>query len=72
MGHGEGYRYAHNEPNAYAAGESYLPADIADQVFYTATDRGLEKQLSAKMVFLAGLDAQALGQGNSRKDKVSK
>lgn len=72
MGHGEGYRYAHNEPNAYAAGESYLPADIADQVFYTATDRGLEKQLSAKMVFLAELDAQALGQGNSRKDKVSK
>ncbi|WP_026843581.1 replication-associated recombination protein A [Brumicola pallidula] len=72
MGHGEEYRYAHNEPNAYAAGESYLPADITDQVFYTATDRGLEKQLSAKMVFLAELDAQALRQGNSRTDKVSK
>jgi putative ATPase len=72
MGHGKAYRYAHNEPNAYAAGESYLPADIADQVFYTATDRGLEKQLKAKMVFLAELDAQALRQGNSRKDKVSK
>jgi putative ATPase len=71
MGHGEGYRYAHNEPNAYAAGESYLPADISEQVFYTATDRGLEKQLSAKMAYLAQLDAQAQAQGKSRKDKES-
>jgi putative ATPase len=71
MGHGEGYRYAHNEPNAYAAGESYLPPDISEQVFYTATDRGLEKQLSAKMAYLAQLDAQAQAQGKSRKDKES-
>jgi len=72
MGHGDGYRYAHNEPNAYAAGESYLPADIADHVFYTASDRGLEKQLSAKMAYLAQLDAQAQVLGNTRKDKASK
>jgi putative ATPase len=71
MGHGEGYRYAHNEPNAYAAGESYLPPDISDQVFYTASDRGLEKQLSAKMAYLANLDAQAQAQGKSRKNKES-
>jgi putative ATPase len=71
MGHGEGYRYAHNEPNAYAAGESYLPPDIADQVFYNASDRGLEKQLSAKMAYLAELDAQAQSQGKSRKNKES-
>ena len=59
MGHGEGYRYAHNEPHAYAAGEAYLPKELAGEAFYHATDRGLEKQLSAKMEFLAELDAQA-------------
>lgn len=70
MGHGEGYRYAHNEPNAYAAGESYLPPDIADMTFYRASERGLEKQLSAKMAYLAELDAQALAQGKSRKNST--
>ncbi len=68
MGHGEGYRYAHNEPNAYAAGESYLPPDIAEMTFYHASERGLEKQLSAKMAYLAELDAQAQAQGKSRKN----
>lgn len=67
MGHGEGYRYAHNEPNAYAAGESYLPPDIASMTFYHASERGLEKRLSAKMAFLAELDEQAHTQGKSRK-----
>jgi len=70
MGHGEGYRYAHNEPNAYAAGESYLPPDIEDMTFYQASERGLEKQLSAKMAYLAELDAQALAQGKSRKNST--
>lgn len=68
MGHGEEYRYAHNEPNAYAAGESYLPPDIAEITFYHASERGLEKQLSAKMDYLAQLDAQAQAQGKSRKN----
>ncbi len=67
MGHGEGYRYAHNEPNAYAAGESYLPPDIASMTFYHASERGLEKRLSAKMAFLAELDEQAHAQGKARK-----
>lgn len=68
MGHGGEYRYAHNEPNAYAAGESYLPPDIAEKTFYHASERGLEKQLSAKMDYLAQLDAQARAQGKSRKN----
>jgi putative ATPase len=72
MGHGEGYRYAHNEDNAYAAGERYLPIEIAEEHFYQATNRGLEKQLSAKMDYLAQLDAQALLQGKARDGKVSK
>lgn len=59
MGFGEGYRYAHDEPGAYAAGERYLPEPLADQQFYTPTDRGMEKQLADKLAYLRQLDAQS-------------
>ncbi|MDT0627050.1 replication-associated recombination protein A [Alteromonas sp. W364] len=58
MGHGSGYRYAHNEPHAYAAGETYLPDALIGERFYEPSDRGLEKQLKAKMAFLRSLDEQ--------------
>lgn len=58
MGHGSGYRYAHNEPHAYAAGETYLPEGLVGERFYEPSDRGLEKQLQAKMAFLRALDEQ--------------
>jgi putative ATPase len=58
MGHGSGYRYAHNEPHAYAAGETYLPDGLVGERFYEPSDRGLEKQLKAKMAFLRTLDEQ--------------
>lgn len=67
LGHGNGYRYAHNEPNAYAAGESYLPPELQEESFYHASDRGLEKQLKAKMAYLAELDAQANNMNNAGK-----
>ncbi len=66
MGHGEGYRYAHNEPGAYAAGERYLPVELAGQQFYQPSDRGLEKQLLEKLKYLQSLDEQAKAQGKSR------
>lgn len=56
MGHGEGYRYAHNEPNAYAAGESYLPAGLANERYYIPTDRGLEKKIAEKLAWLEEQD----------------
>ena len=59
MGFGEGYRYAHDEPGAYAAGECYLPEPLAGQQFYTPTDRGMEKQLADKLAYLRQLDAQS-------------
>ena len=59
MGFGEGYRYAHDEPGAYAAGECYLPEQLAGQQFYTPTDRGMEKQLADKLAYLRQLDAQS-------------
>ncbi|MBF7072851.1 replication-associated recombination protein A [Glaciecola sp. MH2013] len=59
MGHGANYRYAHNEAHAYAAGESYLPSEISDVTFYEPSERGLEKQLKAKLAFLKSLDDNA-------------
>ena len=45
LGHGKAYRYAHDEPHAYAAGETYLPDGIKDQAWYQPTDRGLETKI---------------------------
>ena len=59
MGHGEDYRYAHNEPNAYAAGESYLPQEIATERYYLPTDRGLEKKIGEKLAWLEQQDQQS-------------
>ncbi|MEG3768199.1 replication-associated recombination protein A [Alteromonas sp. 14N.309.X.WAT.G.H12] len=58
MGHGKEYRYAHNEPNAFAAGEIYLPEELANTRFYHPTERGLEKKLKAKRDYLDALNAQ--------------
>ena len=59
LGHGIAYRYAHLEPGAYAAGETYLPKELLGQKFYQPSDRGLEKQLSEKMAYLEQLDQAA-------------
>jgi putative ATPase len=42
IGYGKGYRYAHDEPGAYAAGERYLPDDMPDRRYYVPAPRGLE------------------------------
>jgi len=59
LGFGEGYRYAHDEPGAYAAGEYYLPAELAGQQFYQPVERGMEKQLAEKLRYLKQLDQQS-------------
>lgn len=59
LGYGAGYRYAHLEPGAYAAGETYLPPELQGQQFYQPSDRGLEQKLAEKMAYLAQLDAAA-------------
>ena len=59
LGHGDGYRYAHNEPNAFAAGETYLPESIVGTRFYEPSERGLEKALKAKRDFLDSLNSQS-------------
>ena len=57
LGHGKAYRYAHDEPYAYAAGETYLPEGMAEPHWYQPVERGLEKQIAERMDFLRSLDA---------------
>ncbi len=62
LGHGRDYRYAHDEPDAYAAGESYLPDGMGDAIFYEPTDRGLEARIRERLTYLRTLDEQARNQ----------
>jgi hypothetical protein len=48
LGHGQAYRYAHDEPHGYAAGQSYLPEGMAEPNWYRPTDRGLEAKIAEK------------------------
>lgn len=56
MGLGKAYRYAHDEPNAYAAGEDYLPPEMAQTRYYQPTSRGLEGKIGEKLAWLAEQD----------------
>ena len=59
LGYGAEYRYAHDEPGAYAAGECFFPPELAGRHYYQPSDRGLEKQIAQKLAYLAELDAQS-------------
>lgn len=54
LGYGVGYRYAHDEPNAVAKGQTYFPQDLGEQNYYVPTDRGLEIKISEKLKQLRG------------------
>ena len=59
LGYGHEYRYAHDEPHGYAAGESYLPDGISEPGWYQPVSRGLEIKIVEKMAFLRRLDEDA-------------
>lgn len=59
LGYGHEYRYAHDEPHAYAAGETYLPDGMAEPGWYQPVPRGLESKIADKLAFLRGLDDEA-------------
>lgn len=56
MDYGDGYRYAHDEPEAYAAGENYFPEEIQDSQYYEPVPRGLEQKIQEKLKYLRNLD----------------
>jgi putative ATPase len=58
LGYGEGYRYAHDEEGALAAGESYFPDDMAAVTYYHPVPRGLELQISEKLAEIARRNQQ--------------
>ncbi|WP_067522069.1 replication-associated recombination protein A [Endozoicomonas ascidiicola] len=59
LGYGEGYRYAHDEPNAYAAGERYFPEGMDVKQYYEPNERGLEIKIKEKLTWLASLDQES-------------
>ncbi|OWQ45570.1 recombination factor protein RarA [Roseateles noduli] len=65
LGYGKAYRYAHDFPGAYVAGEQYLPDGLEDQRFYEPVPRGLEIKIGARLDELRRLDAGALGQADA-------
>ncbi len=68
LGYGREYRYAHDEPDAYAAGENYFPDDMKQPVFYEPTSFGLEAKIKERLDHLRELDRQA-GRKNSKRQK---
>ena len=66
LGFGREYRYAHDEADAYAAGEDYFPAGFPKLRWYEPVERGMEIRIREKLEHLRSLDAQA---ANKRRDK---
>ncbi|HTN93295.1 MAG TPA: replication-associated recombination protein A [Gallionella sp.] len=58
LDYGKGYRYAHNEEEGYAAGETYFPDDMPEVSFYQPTDHGLEAKIAEKLAHLRELDGK--------------
>ena len=56
LDYGKEYRYAHDEPDAYAAGESYFPERLAGSTFYQPVDRGVESKIREKLEWLRERD----------------
>ncbi|RPE73004.1 putative ATPase [Tibeticola sediminis] len=59
LDYGRGYRYAHDEPEAYAAGQSYWPEGLEGQRFYEPVDRGLEIRIAERLAQLRARDRSA-------------
>lgn len=59
LGYGTVYRYAHDEPEAYAAGERYFPEDMPERQYYRPVERGLEIKIGERLAHLRELDRKA-------------
>ncbi|MDH3000694.1 recombination factor protein RarA [Chelonobacter oris] len=59
LGYGDEYRYAHDEANAYAAGENYFPPELKDSRYYYPSERGMEAKIKQKLDWLAQQDQQS-------------
>lgn len=64
LDYGKDYRYAHQEQNAYAAGETYFPEEMGERLYYVPVPRGLELKIGEKLTHLRELDKQARAKKN--------
>ena len=67
LGYGQAYRYAHDEPEAYAAGEDYFPDELEPRRYYHPVNRGLELKIGQKLEYLRSLDAASPNQRRTDK-----
>ncbi len=65
LGHGAGYRYAHDEPDAFAAGERYLPPELEGRRYYEPSGRGMEGRIAEKLRELRERNRAARGPGKA-------
>ena len=67
LGYHEGYRYAHDEPGAFAAGEIYMPEGLEGMKWYKPVDRGLEIKIAEKLARLESFNEEARKAGRGRR-----
>jgi putative ATPase len=70
LGYGKRYRYAHDEPEAYAAGEKYFPEGLGPRSYYAPVDRGLEIRIRERLAHLRELDRAADERGAAPGDRA--
>ena len=68
LDYGKNYRYAHNEPEGYAAEENYFPEGLDAVEFYKPTNRGLEKKILEKIDYLKELDKKHKEKNREKND----
>ncbi len=66
LGHGEGYRYAHDEAGAYAAGEDYWPEELEAASYYEPAGQGLEVKIRDRLARLRSMDEEAVAEQRAR------
>ncbi|HEX4044953.1 MAG TPA: replication-associated recombination protein A [Gammaproteobacteria bacterium] len=67
LGYGKAYRYAHDEPEAYAAGEHYFPEELVGRVYYQPVARGLEAKIAERLAYFRELDRKkGRGEGGGK------
>ena len=72
LGYAKGYRYAHDETEAYAAGENYFPEELGKRQYYFPTEYGLEAKIAERLTHYRELDRQARAAAGARKKKPGK
>ncbi len=67
QGYGQEYRYAHDEPGGFAAGENYFPEALQDRQYYFPVNRGLEQKIADKLEHLRKLNEHSAQQRYPKK-----